>query len=453
MFLLFCILTSAIRLRCSNLFEKSTLCRLGKNFRSRRFHNIFLLCAISSVVVSSALNGNISHQDLIGLGLVLVSIDWSFIPSLIRISLTVPMSGYSHFDREKYLKLRSEEAANFFSTMDNVVVDHFLKLLLLNIATFSLLPVLTRINFANSPQNALFFDFRMSQFILKESSRVRSESESAPSRCDTSPFQPVYSANRRAAYLWMAAVLVVLNAIIAGHSIARSAYLDGFPKLMDNYLCFMNAWLCIGSYLVLVTCMCRLRHILAFDCSCEICIKSHPRRSRMRSDSDSVKVLLPNVVFNMSSNLPSLKAVIETPLCSKPDGQNQHHSDGDNEADEGEHTISAISSKLECTMKAPAEDSDVISALSDAEVLQLIREGRLKTRDLETVMKSLPRAVALRRQDLATRINSPHSIDCIPFANYDYRPVMGQCCEEVRGRRPNSLPNRLLFFGIVCLRN
>lgn len=78
-----------------------------------------------------------------------------------------------------------------------------------------------------------------------------------------------------------------------------------------------------------------------------------------------------------------------------------------------------------------------MSALSDAEVLQLIREGRLKTRDLETVMKSLPRAVGLRRQDLATRLNNPHSIDCIPFANYDYRPVMGQCCEEVRGHHRN----------------
>lgn len=96
------------------------------------------------------------------------------------------MSGYSHFDRENYLKLHSEEAAIFFTTMDNAVLDHFMKLLLLNIcshwpqsdvgiicerlkthltvafvATFSLLPVLTRINFANSPQNAGFFNFHM----------------------------------------------------------------------------------------------------------------------------------------------------------------------------------------------------------------------------------------------------------------------------------------------------
>lgn len=69
--------------------------------------------------------------------------------------------------------------------------------------------------------------------------------------------------------------------------------------------------------------------------------------------------------------------------------------------------------------------------MSDAEILRMVREGRLKTRELETAVKSLPRAVSLRRQDLASRLSNPQSVDSIPYTNYDYRSVMGQCCEEV----------------------
>ena len=75
----------------------------------------------------------------------------------------------------------------------------------------------------------------------------------------------------------------------------------------------------------------------------------------------------------------------------------------------------------------------------------MIKTGQLKTRDLETEVKSLPRAVSLRRQDLASRLNNPHSVDRIPFTNYDYRPVMGQCCEEVRNHVLASVVKTNLF--------
>ncbi|KAH9281415.1 3-hydroxy-3-methylglutaryl-coenzyme A reductase [Echinococcus granulosus] len=457
-FSLFCVLISAIKFRSSSLFEKSTLYRLGTNFRARRLYRLFLLCAISSVIVSSGLNGNLTYHDLFGLGLAFIFIDWSFISSLIKVSLTAPMSGYPHFDHENYLKLHSEEAVIFFSTMDNVVLDHFIKLLLFNIvshwpqsdvgivcerlkthltvafvATFSLLPVLTRINFANSPQNAGFFDFRMPHFILKESSRTRSESEPPPQKYDAGLFQSVYSSNRHTAYLSMAAALVIFNAILAAQSLAQTAYFGGFPKMLANYFTLMSVWLCIGSYLILVSFFCRLKHLFALDCTCEICIKPKLRRSRMRSESEYTDVLPTDAL---------LGAPIEAPLFIEPASlyhQNQHHHDGDNEADENENGVIPKSPKLECVVKARVEDPDVVSALSDAEVLRLIRDGRLKTRDLETAVKSLPRAVALRRQDLATRLSNPHSIDRIPFANYDYRPVMGQCCEEVIGYIPIPL--------------
>ena len=85
-FLLFCILVSAVRFRCSSLFDKSTLYRLGVHFRARRFYHILIFCTVSSFIISSAVNGNIIHQDLIGLGLVIVFVNWQFFPSLIKVS-------------------------------------------------------------------------------------------------------------------------------------------------------------------------------------------------------------------------------------------------------------------------------------------------------------------------------------------------------------------------------
>ena len=85
-FLLLCIIVSAIRLRCSRLFDRSTLYRLGVHFRARRFYHKLVFCTGSSVIISSAVNGNIIHQDLIGLGFATIFINWQFFPSLIKVS-------------------------------------------------------------------------------------------------------------------------------------------------------------------------------------------------------------------------------------------------------------------------------------------------------------------------------------------------------------------------------
>ncbi|VDO76898.1 unnamed protein product [Schistosoma margrebowiei] len=74
--------------------------------------------------------------------------------------------------------------------------------------------------------------------------------------------------------------------------------------------------------------------------------------------------------------------------------------------------------------------------LSDTEILQLISHGRLKTRELESVVRNPFRAVELRRLDLSTFLNNPHIIERIPYKDYDYRLVYGQCCEEVIGYMP-----------------
>ncbi|CAH8637796.1 unnamed protein product [Heterobilharzia americana] len=68
--------------------------------------------------------------------------------------------------------------------------------------------------------------------------------------------------------------------------------------------------------------------------------------------------------------------------------------------------------------------------LSDMEILKLISNGQLKTRELESVVRNPSRAVELRRLDLSTFLNNSHIIERIPYKDYDYRLVYGQCCEE-----------------------
>nr|VZH99998.1 unnamed protein product [Spirometra erinaceieuropaei] len=98
-----------------------------------------------------------------------------------------------------------------------------------------------------------------------------------------------------------------------------------------------------------------------------------------------------------------------------------------------------IQSKLPVVTAAVTSSSKRIADLDDAEVLQLISTGKLKTRELESALENLTRAVQIRRQDLALRLANPHALERIPHCNFDYRPVIGQCCEEVIGFVPIPL--------------
>ncbi|CAH8608400.1 unnamed protein product [Heterobilharzia americana] len=62
--------------------------------------------------------------------------------------------------------------------------------------------------------------------------------------------------------------------------------------------------------------------------------------------------------------------------------------------------------------------------LSDMEILKLISNGQLKTRELESVVRNPSRAVELRRLDLSTFLNNSHIIERIPYKDYDYRWYM-----------------------------
>ncbi|KAF7233434.1 hypothetical protein EG68_06693 [Paragonimus skrjabini miyazakii] len=75
-------------------------------------------------------------------------------------------------------------------------------------------------------------------------------------------------------------------------------------------------------------------------------------------------------------------------------------------------------------------------SVSDNELLSRLAVGTLKTRELESVIGNPTKAVELRRMDLCRLLSNPHVLERLPFRDYDYRFVNGQCCEEVIGYLP-----------------
>ncbi|CAH8667661.1 unnamed protein product [Schistosoma rodhaini] len=123
------------------------------------------------------------------------------------------------------------------------------------------------------------------------------------------------------------------------------------------------------------------------------------------------------------------------------------HKDDDNIDRNDSSSVSTFSNTCKNSNERPSNvlDLDMLTEkikqglgheLSDTEILQLLSHGRLKTRELESVVRNPFRAVELRRSDLSTFLNNPHIIERIPYKDYDYRLVYGQCCEEVIGYMP-----------------
>lgn len=82
-------------------------------------------------------------------------------------------------------------------------------------------------------------------------------------------------------------------------------------------------------------------------------------------------------------------------------------------------------------LRSPFIPQGLGDGLSDCDLLQLLRSGRLKSRELDPLLSNPQRAVRLRRGNLCELLSNPHVLERLPFRDFDYRFVQGQCCEEV----------------------
>ncbi|EEB15787.1 3-hydroxy-3-methylglutaryl-coenzyme A reductase, putative [Pediculus humanus corporis] len=75
-------------------------------------------------------------------------------------------------------------------------------------------------------------------------------------------------------------------------------------------------------------------------------------------------------------------------------------------------------------------------ALSDDEVMRLVRNKQIAAYQLEKAVNDPERGVGIRRKIVSSDGNFREALENLPYTNYDYSLVMGACCENVIGYVP-----------------
>jgi hydroxymethylglutaryl-CoA reductase (NADPH) len=75
--------------------------------------------------------------------------------------------------------------------------------------------------------------------------------------------------------------------------------------------------------------------------------------------------------------------------------------------------------------------------LSDEEVILLVEKGKIAPYALEKALKDLERAVRIRRA-VISRVSLTQTLEAsaLPMADYEYKAIIGACCENVIGYMP-----------------
>lgn len=82
----------------------------------------------------------------------------------------------------------------------------------------------------------------------------------------------------------------------------------------------------------------------------------------------------------------------------------------------------------------PQGEEKPVSELTDGEFVKRVQSGQIKFHNLERVLNDLQRAVKLRREVVEAKVGA--DIAKLPYENYNYEAVHGQCCENVIGVMP-----------------
>jgi len=100
-------------------------------------------------------------------------------------------------------------------------------------------------------------------------------------------------------------------------------------------------------------------------------------------------------------------------------------------------TSSAPSPAPASKLAPPRQEANKYAFLTDQQICSLVSEGKIQEHQLESVLGDLERAVRIRRSMLLLKANLDTSaLNSLPFQNFDYAQVNGQCCENVLGYVP-----------------
>lgn len=119
------------------------------------------------------------------------------------------------------------------------------------------------------------------------------------------------------------------------------------------------------------------------------------------------------------------------------------------QTDSRQSSVDLISSKTsspESTVPRPVEECLEIykselgaSALTDEEVIQLVKQKHIAAYQLEKAVGDLERGVKIRRLIIAEAGKFVEDLVDLPYTEYDYSKVLGSCCENVIGYVPMPL--------------
>ena len=157
--------------------------------------------------------------------------------------------------------------------------------------------------------------------------------------------------------------------------------------------------------------------------------KSHQNIKKTHTNSAANQFSLTRSISVQTEQPEQQKSEIQKPTISKTDS---------NEAN-------FVQELKYCNVKRSIENcveifkqKQKLDDLMDEEALELVTGKHVPVYKLESYFVDPIRAVAIRRKLISARIKSS-CLNDVPFENYDYRKVIGSCCENVIGYIPLPL--------------
>ncbi|CAH0562564.1 unnamed protein product [Brassicogethes aeneus] len=161
---------------------------------------------------------------------------------------------------------------------------------------------------------------------------------------------------------------------------------------------------------------------------------SEVQMKKQRKFHSSMQLLKPTSTFFLSKS----QLNNSTEDIAFEDKEVQTHSrcesDVESSSPEDDTALRACRSLDEC--KSIYDSDSGASELTDEEIIMLVRSKHIANYQIEKAIEDPERGVGIRRKILASDGNFLRAMSDLPYKNYDYKKVMGACCENVIGYMP-----------------
>ena len=172
-----------------------------------------------------------------------------------------------------------------------------------------------------------------------------------------------------------------------------------------------------------------------------------------RTNSNLSEHTVANALSESSSSYESMKRRADVVKFVVGHKKNGSECSGDSLEDSGftstEASVPGTPKSIEECVAILENEDQGPECLSDGEILSLLSVKKIPAYNLEKKLKNYERGVKIRRMFMAEQSKSHGVLESLPYENYDYTKVVGQCCENVIG----FVPIPVGYVGPVTLDN